>query len=144
ANAMSFQPGRHPAPLISTRPQPAPTAEAAAQVATSAIVASALVKDLQIELRRLGIYEGPLDGLNGPATERAVRAYQRASGLPDTGEIDEGLLARATLDTGNGLLAVPVPPQAPAVVAAPPATAPAPAPAPAPAQPSPQQQRIER
>jgi len=47
-------------------------------------------------LTRLGY--GPLkaDGVAGPATRRAVEAFQRASTLPVTGELDAPTLQRLT------------------------------------------------
>lgn len=109
ANATSFQSGPHPSPLVATRADGKASDERLISVRTSAISAAPLVRDVQIELRRLGYYEGLLDGLNGPATERAVRAYQRSRGLPDTGRIDEALLARLALDF-DGRSAEPVVP----------------------------------
>lgn len=123
ANATAFQSGPHPAPLFATRkaaPPPAPALTPAEERARAAL--RVLVRDVQIELRRLGIYEGSLDGLKGPATDRAVRAYQRGRGLRETGQIDEGLLARLAMDTGSGapqagLPPVPVPqPEPPAAL----------------------------
>lgn len=47
------------------------------------------VQALQSALRRLGFYEGDIDGLAGPLTSKALRRFQssanlRPSGLPDT------------------------------------------------------------
>lgn len=38
-------------------------------------------RDVQARLKELGIYGGPLDGIEGPATTAAVRAFQRVNGL---------------------------------------------------------------
>lgn len=99
ANALAFQSGRHPAPLFATRDAPV-SAPAAPVVTEAQLERQRLVRDVQMELRRLGMYGGLLDGLNGPATERGVRAYQRARGLAETGDIDTALLARLAMDTG--------------------------------------------
>lgn len=99
ANALVFQSGRHPAPFFATREAPV-SAPAAPVVTEAQLERQRLVRDIQMELRRLGMYGGLLDGLNGPATERGVRAYQRARGLPETGDIDTALLARLAMDTG--------------------------------------------
>lgn len=99
ANALVFQSGRHPAPFFATREAPV-SAPAAPVVTEAQLERQRLVRDIQVELRRLGMYGGLLDGLNGPATERGVRAYQRARGLPETGDIDTALLARLAMDTG--------------------------------------------
>ncbi len=61
-----------PAPL--QPPQPS-AADVAAQV-TSAI---------QRELARLGLYQGAIDGKQGPRTSAAISDYERAAGLPVTG-----------------------------------------------------------
>ncbi len=41
----------------------------------------------QIALYLLGIYEGPLDGINGPATRDAIRTLEKELGQPETGQI---------------------------------------------------------
>jgi LysM repeat protein len=43
---------------------------------------------LQVALRAQGLYRGPIDAISGPATVAAVRAFQRAEGLPVTGLAD--------------------------------------------------------
>ena len=43
---------------------------------------------LQVALRAQGLYCGPIDGIAGPQTVRAVRAFQRRQGLPATGLSD--------------------------------------------------------
>ena len=43
---------------------------------------------LQVALRAQGLYRGPIDAIAGPATVAAVRAFQRAQGLPVTGLAD--------------------------------------------------------
>lgn len=100
ANALGLQSGRHPAPLFSTRERPSdmlvPEPDGRrGDVQIQEI--STLVLDLQISLRRIGLYEGPLDGLNGPATERAIRAFERKAGQVETGEANEALLALVLL-----------------------------------------------
>ncbi|MEL6348034.1 MAG: peptidoglycan-binding domain-containing protein, partial [Myxococcota bacterium] len=43
------------------------------------------IRDLQLELSRLGFAPGPLDGLWGPRTEGALQRFQRRAGLPASG-----------------------------------------------------------
>ncbi len=43
---------------------------------------------LQVALRAQGLYLGPIDGIVGPRTVRAARAFQRLEGLPVTGLAD--------------------------------------------------------
>jgi murein DD-endopeptidase MepM/ murein hydrolase activator NlpD len=40
---------------------------------------------LQVGLARQGLYEGPVDGLQGPATRKALRAFEKRAGLPTNG-----------------------------------------------------------
>jgi hypothetical protein len=51
-----------------------------------------LANAVQTELARRGYYDGPIDGLMGSGSREAIRAFQRAQGLPVTGVIDPVLL----------------------------------------------------
>ena len=42
---------------------------------------------LQVSLRSKGMYFGTIDGLAGPMTVKGLRSFQRAAGLPVTGEL---------------------------------------------------------
>ncbi len=116
ANALSFQPGRHPAPLFGawdrapvTRtsapavPQPAPQS-GSHSAAQSGTPYSDLVHEIQVSLQRGGYYIGPLDGKSGPMTDEAIRAYQRRTGLAETGEVSHGLLAHMLMNAGPSSL----------------------------------------
>ena len=46
------------------------------------------VRTAQRQLKERGYYAGPVDGVIGPATENALRAYQRDRGLKVTGRLD--------------------------------------------------------
>jgi peptidoglycan hydrolase-like protein with peptidoglycan-binding domain len=50
------------------------------------------VREVQRVLSDLDLYDGPVDGLAGPQTGSAVKAYQQMVGLEVTGSIDEPLL----------------------------------------------------
>ncbi len=50
------------------------------------------VVQVQENLRRLGYYKSTVDGLIGPGTRTAIRAYQVDRGLPVTGRMDRELL----------------------------------------------------
>lgn len=47
-----------------------------------------LIKTIQPALAQMGLYTAGIDGLSGPGTERAVRAFQRANDRLETGYID--------------------------------------------------------
>jgi hypothetical protein len=49
---------------------------------------TSLILSVQSELTRLGYYHGPIDGVAGSETERAVRWFQAVDHLPVTGQID--------------------------------------------------------
>ncbi|MEM5582282.1 peptidoglycan-binding domain-containing protein [Roseibium sp. AS2] len=96
ANAVGLQPGRHPAPFFATRERPDTTQMPEPDGRSPGLQIqeiSTLVLDIQISLRKIGLYEGPLDGLKGPATERAIRAFERQAEQVETGEASEALLA---------------------------------------------------
>ncbi len=46
-----------------------------------------VMRRIQRRLKALGFDPGPDDGLQGPRTRRALRAFQRSVGLPTTGEV---------------------------------------------------------
>lgn len=60
--------------------------------ATSPRYESALVRNVQQALNDKGYSAGAVDGQWGPATEDAVRRFQRASGLPQTGALEQSTL----------------------------------------------------
>lgn len=56
-------------------------------------------RNIQRYLRQLSHFEPsipppPVDGVAGEDTKKAVRAFQRISGLPETGEVDDVTFAR--------------------------------------------------
>ncbi|MBZ9760945.1 peptidoglycan-binding protein [Mesorhizobium sp. CA8] len=51
-----------------------------------------VVQQVQAILKDLNFYDGTVDGLTGPATRKAIQAYQLKVGLPGSGEIDGALL----------------------------------------------------
>ena len=53
-----------------------------------------VVSQVQQRLAQAGYYRGAIDGVIGDRTRSAIRAYERASGLPVDGRIDQNLLAR--------------------------------------------------
>ena len=61
------------------------------------LVAGDIVGNVQRVLRYRGFYRGPIDGLSGPTTRAAIRAYDASVGLPPTGVIDARLLTSMQL-----------------------------------------------
>jgi peptidoglycan hydrolase-like protein with peptidoglycan-binding domain len=55
-------------------------------------VSYAFIVSVQEELKKHGFNPGPIDGLHGPRTRRAVQRYQARAGLPADGEITLELL----------------------------------------------------
>src|SRR5262245_33514086 len=105
-NALFFQKGPHPAPIVATRlllkhdaalpprsqvVQPGPAAETGSQ--------AKLIANIQRELSRKGFYDGPADGIWGAKTDAAVREFIHASGLKINVEPTDGLLR--TIATSN-------------------------------------------
>jgi peptidoglycan hydrolase-like protein with peptidoglycan-binding domain len=52
----------------------------------------ATVREIQTLLAERGYRPGPVDGFAGGRTADAARAYQKDSGLPETGKLDQALL----------------------------------------------------
>lgn len=70
----------------------APASVAAAETNNIHAKNHATIAQIQEQLIRLRLYPGPADGLGGPQTEDAIRAYQMANSLPDDGRPSEALL----------------------------------------------------
>jgi hypothetical protein len=52
-----------------------------------------VIADVQLQLQRDGYYAGPIDGVLGPMTRRAIASFQADRGLAITSTIDEPTLA---------------------------------------------------
>lgn len=74
-----------PLPELSRKQPATPVPDAGRQ-------SGGIVSQIQLELARLGYYDGPVDGAYGSDTRGAVYSYQQDIGLPATGEIDQALL----------------------------------------------------
>lgn len=55
--------------------------------------------EAQIALARRGLSAGPIDGIAGPQTAAALRAFQLSAGLRPTGALDDATRAALTLDS---------------------------------------------
>lgn len=137
ANALWYQPGEHPSPMFRTRDQQHPealvghrtgiqadagdvttfkierpdgteTASIDRQAASEATApVSAIVRDVQRELIRRGLYNGVADGVSGPRTAAAILFFEETVGMEQSGEATPQLLAAlkasdfATSDVGT-------------------------------------------
>ena len=64
----------------------------------AAAYGGSLVAQVQTRLARAGYYHGTIDGVSGPETRRAIRAYQRSNGLRADGTISNSLITTMGLD----------------------------------------------
>ena len=88
-----------PSGATHTAPPPPPVASETRDSSHS-VGSITRVQDL---LRSEGFFAGPSDGVWGPKTETAVRAYQRAHGLEMTGKLDRPTLAAMEPDPPPGV-----------------------------------------
>jgi len=111
SNALWRQEAPHPAPLwgkdegdeamaVAAHGGPGGTGSQAADDSGSSLVVS-----IQEELAANGYHDGPVTGVLDEPTRAAIRAFERAQGLAETGEPSVGLLAAVT----SGVRAVPTP-----------------------------------
>lgn len=61
-------------------------------VQSASDVPAVIIAAIQEELTRLGFYSGRIDGLMGPKTRAAIRAFEISDGLEESGEATEALL----------------------------------------------------
>jgi len=115
-NALFLQTGRHPAPMLQAqaraaavrestgafermipRPRPVALTRPAAPPAPAAPIAprsqSEIITLIQRELAARGFYDAAPDGLWGPKTDAAVRAFEQRAGVKAPVEPGEALLA---------------------------------------------------
>ena len=138
ANALWYQPFPHTGAFFATRSiENFPRAVSNEPETTITIVRQAppqpaakpdpVVQEVQGILKDLNFYAGTVDGITGPATRKAIQAYQLKVGLPASGDIDNALLDQ--LGARQTTSAIPRPAPRPAVTAPTPAPIPASAPA---------------
>lgn len=77
------------------------TLDETARSVTDGVVAEDVVA-IQRGLARLGLYDGPVDGISGPQTRAAISRYQRRQGLPITGLPSGNLRQRLTPRDSSG------------------------------------------
>lgn len=111
-NALWFQSGPHPSPLVQRLPWQAQEdgphqAGRPHDVPAGPQYEPGLVRDIQAALAERGFYAGPVDGLYGPGTRAAAEHYQRLAGEPVGAEPSPALLASIQL---SSIVAPPMPP----------------------------------
>jgi peptidoglycan hydrolase-like protein with peptidoglycan-binding domain len=103
ANALWYQPFPHAGAFFATRSienfphtlsnEPETTINIVRQApAQPTVKPDPVVQQVQGILKDLSFYDGTVDGLTGPATRKAIQAYQLKVGLPGSGDIDSALL----------------------------------------------------
>lgn len=68
--------------------------------AAARLQSSPMVQRAQQALSRLGLYLGPVDGVLDKATRAAIRIYQRANGIDETGRITMDLIGKLEYAVG--------------------------------------------
>lgn len=61
-----------------------------------------MVRSAQEALKQNGFDAGPSDGRWGPSTENAVKNFQQAQGLPQSGELDQKTLDALDVQKDQG------------------------------------------
>jgi len=78
-----------------------PIAEPTVARIESVYGATANIKDVQTKLKKWGYYTGAVDGINGPKTKAAVKAFQKKYGLTQDGIVGPLTAAKMGLSVSN-------------------------------------------
>ncbi|MDB5491267.1 MAG: putative peptidoglycan binding domain protein [Micavibrio sp.] len=92
-------------PALIAKQIPALTKEESKNLLTSLGKDRAVIEQVQEQLIRMKLFAGQPDGVGGPDTEAAIRAYQKTNGLTVTGKPSEELLVRmlaSDIDSASG------------------------------------------
>ena len=89
----------------SVDPAATPASGGGAEARPGSLPASAektadLIREVQAELLRRGLYDGEADGVVGPRTETAIAVFQKTVGMEANGLVTPELLAALALDRG--------------------------------------------
>jgi len=99
-NALFGQSGPHPAPIWGPEDPPVAVAtHGAADSPRQKTEASPLVAEVQAGLSEQGYFDGLATGVLDAGTRAAIAAFERAQGLPETGEPSVALLAAVSDET---------------------------------------------
>ena len=86
--------------------QPQPQAQQNQQQAQQAQLSQQEIREIQTQLRAMGLYQGEVDGIAGPQTQQAVRQFQQQRGLEQTATLDrqsmQQIMGAASSATGTG------------------------------------------
>lgn len=66
-----------------------------------------LVKEAQIRLKQQGLYNGQIDGIEGPQTRNALRAFQQRDDLRQTARLDRETAERLNIEASSAAAADP-------------------------------------
>ena len=88
-------------------PETAATPPLAAPTQGAAQPPSELIADIQRELSRRGLYDGPADGLRGPRTTAAILFFEETIGMEPTGEPTSRVLSAMKIDSATTVAAIP-------------------------------------
>lgn len=80
-------PAAQPLPAV-TQISPQPIVAAPAQVSSTERVTNEMLASAQRKLQDMGLFSGQVDGLYGPKTAEAIRAFELRAGLPAKGALD--------------------------------------------------------
>lgn len=89
-----------PTEAANTRQGAAATSGSGSSAPPAVAKRSDVVKEAQTDLKNQGLYRGRIDGIIGPQTERALAAYQKKEGLPQTAALDQQTMNKLNL-TGS-------------------------------------------
>lgn len=102
ANAVWYQPHAHKTTFFTTRsfdnyvapklPEKPQTESRIRIEREQAVKGDPAIGQVQAVLSELKLYSGPVDGVSGPQTRKAIETYQRIAGLTPNGKVDAALL----------------------------------------------------
>ena len=109
ANAIWYQPHFHNGAFFATRETnyigpPDPSGETTIRIERQSAAEPVkpkpdpTIEKVQAILKSMNLYDGAVDGLNGPATRNAIAAYRKTMGMEASGEIDDDLLELLAVD----------------------------------------------
>lgn len=96
-----------PTPRPAAAQQPTTTTPDEPQAPSTQQDPNMLVREVQAELSRRGLYDGPADGVFGPKTEAAIFDFEIGAGLKPTGRPNPQVLAAMRASNQPSIVASP-------------------------------------